>query len=102
MLLVLQLRLLPSPKGRDSVDGSDVKPLRDGEQLERTALEAQHRLEVFLDVAGVAPSTFSYRQTRFSGPDPRASLKADITEPHKVQRSDACGIGNLVHLSSRC
>jgi putative transposase len=36
-------------------------------------------LEVLLDVAGLARSTFFYHQARINGPDPRASLKAAIT-----------------------
>jgi putative transposase len=40
-------------------------------------------LEVLLDVAGLARSTFFYHQARLSGPDPRASLKAAVTEIFK-------------------
>jgi putative transposase len=36
-------------------------------------------LEVLLDVAGLARSTFFYHQSRINGPDRRASLKAAIT-----------------------
>jgi putative transposase len=44
------------------------------------ALKAEHRLEVLLDVAGIPRSTFFYHQSRLQGPDPRASLKAAVTE----------------------
>lgn len=37
-------------------------------------------MEVLLDVAGLARSTFFYHQSRLQGPDPRASLKAAIAE----------------------
>jgi putative transposase len=37
-------------------------------------------LEVLLDVAGLARSTYFYHQSRLQGPDPRASLKAAVTE----------------------
>lgn len=37
-------------------------------------------MEVLLDVAGLARSTFFYHQSRLNGPDPRASLKAVIRE----------------------
>ena len=37
-------------------------------------------------MAGLARSTFFYHQSRLSGPDPRASLKADITEIFKKNR----------------
>ena len=47
------------------------------------ALKAEHRLEVLLDVAGLARSTFFYHQAKLNGPDPRASLKAAITEVFK-------------------
>ncbi|MFF2246809.1 IS3 family transposase [Arthrobacter sp. NPDC058130] len=36
-------------------------------------------MEVLLDVAGLARSTFFYHQSRINGPDRRASLKAAIT-----------------------
>ncbi len=44
------------------------------------ALKAEHRLEVLLDVAGLARSTFFYHQSRLQRPDPRASLKTAVTE----------------------
>jgi putative transposase len=37
-------------------------------------------LEVLLDVAALARSTFFYHQSRLQGPDPRASLKTAVTE----------------------
>jgi putative transposase len=40
-------------------------------------------LEVLLNVAGIARSTFFYHQARLKGPDPRASLKAAVTEIFK-------------------
>jgi putative transposase len=40
-------------------------------------------LEVLLNVAGLARSTFFYHQARLKGPDPRASLKAAVTEIFK-------------------
>ena len=40
-------------------------------------------MEVLLDVAGLARSTFFYHQARLKGPDPRASLKAAVTEIFK-------------------
>jgi putative transposase len=43
------------------------------------ALKAEHRLDVLLDVAGLARSTFFYHQARLARPDPRAELKAAIT-----------------------
>ena len=43
-------------------------------------------MEVLLDVAGLARSTFFYHQSRLQGPDPRASLKAAITEIIKKNR----------------
>ena len=42
------------------------------------ALKAQHRLDVLLQVAGLARSTFYYHQARLSRPDPRADLEAAI------------------------
>ena len=44
------------------------------------SLKAEHRLEVLLAVAGLARSTFFYHQARSTAPDPRAELKAAITE----------------------
>ncbi len=43
------------------------------------ALKAEYRLEVLLDVARSARSTFYYHQSRLQAPDPRASLKAAVT-----------------------
>ncbi|PSK81880.1 integrase-like protein [Murinocardiopsis flavida] len=43
------------------------------------SLKAEHRLQVLLQVAGLARSTFFYHQARLHAPDPRAALKADIT-----------------------
>ncbi|WP_236803005.1 IS3 family transposase [Arthrobacter sp. FW306-05-C] len=37
-------------------------------------------MEVLLDVAGLARSTFFYHQARLNRPDPQASLKAAVTE----------------------
>ncbi|WP_238353150.1 IS3 family transposase [Kribbella solani] len=45
-----------------------------------TALKADHRLEVLLEVAGLARSTFFYHQARLASPDPRAALKTAIRE----------------------
>ncbi|MGW3471695.1 IS3 family transposase [Saccharopolyspora sp. NPDC000995] len=42
------------------------------------ALKAEHRLEVLLDVAGLARSTFFYHQARRSRPYPQEELKAAI------------------------
>ncbi len=44
------------------------------------ALKAEHRLDLLLEVAGLARSTFFYHQARLTRPDPRADLKAAITE----------------------
>lgn len=44
------------------------------------ALKAEHRLDVLLDVAGVARSTFFYHQARLQAPDPQEALKAAVTE----------------------
>ena len=43
------------------------------------ALKAQYRLDVLLDVAGLARSTFFYRQAQLRRPDPKAALKAAVT-----------------------
>ncbi|HEX4864675.1 MAG TPA: IS3 family transposase [Acidimicrobiales bacterium] len=43
-----------------------------------SALKAEHRLEVLLQVAGLARSTFFYHQARLTAPDPQAELKAAI------------------------
>jgi putative transposase len=47
------------------------------------ALKAEHRLEVLLDVVALARSMFFYHQSRLLGPDPRASVKAAISEIFK-------------------
>lgn len=44
------------------------------------SLKAEHHLDVLLHAAGLARSTFFYHQARLQGPDPRAGLKAAITE----------------------
>jgi putative transposase len=44
------------------------------------ALKAEHRLDVLLEVAGLARSTFFYHQARLAQPDPQAELKAAITD----------------------
>ncbi|MDH6285105.1 putative transposase [Rhodococcus sp. LBL1] len=44
------------------------------------ALRAEHRLDVLLEAAGVARSTFFYHQARLRGPDPHTELKAVIGE----------------------
>ncbi len=44
------------------------------------SLKAEHRLDVLLQVAGLARATFFYHQARLARPDPRAGLKAAITE----------------------
>lgn len=44
------------------------------------ALRAQHRLDLLLQVAGLARSTFFYHQARLDRPDPRAELKGAIEE----------------------
>ncbi|MDH6284987.1 IS3 family transposase [Prescottella agglutinans] len=44
------------------------------------SLKADHRLEVLLDVAGLARSTFFYHQARRHAPDPNAEIKAAITD----------------------
>lgn len=43
------------------------------------SLKAQYRLDVLLDVAGLARSTFFYHQSRLGRPDKHAVLKAEIT-----------------------
>ncbi len=43
------------------------------------ALKAEHRLEVLLEVARLARSTFFYHQARLARPDPQAELKTAIT-----------------------
>ncbi|WP_328524351.1 IS3 family transposase [Kribbella sp. NBC_00359] len=44
------------------------------------SLKAEHRLDVLLQAAGLARSTFFYHQARLQDPDPRAELKAAITD----------------------
>lgn len=44
------------------------------------SLKAQYRLDMLLEVSGLARSTFFYHQARLSNRDPRAELKAEITE----------------------
>jgi putative transposase len=44
------------------------------------ALKAEHRLDVLLEVAGIARSTFFYHQARLGVPDPQAELKAAIRD----------------------
>ena len=44
-------------------------------------------MEVLLDVAGIPRSTFFYHQSRLQGPDPRASLKAAVTEIFEKSRA---------------
>ncbi|WP_238162079.1 IS3 family transposase [Kribbella antibiotica] len=44
------------------------------------SLKAEYRLDVLLQAAGLARSTFFYHQARLLGPDPRGELKAAITE----------------------
>lgn len=48
-------------------------------------------MEVLLDVAGLPRSTFFYHQSRLQGPDPRASLKAAITE---IFKNNHCRYGH--------
>lgn len=43
------------------------------------ALKAEHRLDVLLQIAGLARSTFFYHQARLGAPDPQADLKTAIT-----------------------
>jgi len=50
------------------------------------ALRAEHRLEVLLEVAGLARSTFFYHQARLDRPDPHAELKAAITTAFDASR----------------
>lgn len=44
------------------------------------ALKAEHRLDLLLDAAGLARSTFFYHQSRLAQPDPQADLKTAITD----------------------
>jgi putative transposase len=37
-------------------------------------------MDVLLDVAGLARSTFFYHQARLQGPDPQAAFKSAVTE----------------------
>jgi putative transposase len=50
------------------------------------ALKAEHRLDVLLDVARLARSTFFYHQARLTRPDPQAELKSTITEVFELNR----------------
>jgi putative transposase len=50
------------------------------------ALKAGYPLPVLLQVAGLARSTFFYHQARLDRPDPRAALKAAITEAFHAAR----------------
>lgn len=43
------------------------------------SLKAEHRLDLLLQVAGLARSTFFYHQAKMDEPDPRAELKAAVT-----------------------
>lgn len=54
--------------------------------LALVALKAEHRLEVLLQVAGLARSTFFYHQARLQTPDPQAALKADIKQLFEVNK----------------
>ena len=47
------------------------------------ALKAEHPLDVLLDVAGLARSTFFYHQVRLALPDPQAGLKTAIRDAVK-------------------
>ncbi|MFC9658916.1 IS3 family transposase [Nocardia sp. NPDC127606] len=44
------------------------------------ALKAEYRLDLLLEVAGLARSTFFYHQARLAAPDPHADLKSAIRE----------------------
>ncbi|MBP0090053.1 transposase, partial [Rhodococcus hoagii] len=44
------------------------------------SLKAEHRLDVLLDIAGLARSTFFHHQARRQAPDPHAELKTAICE----------------------
>ncbi|WP_241565980.1 hypothetical protein [Prescottella agglutinans] len=44
------------------------------------SLKAEHRLDVLLEIAGLARSTFFYHQARRQALDPNAELKAAICE----------------------
>lgn len=50
------------------------------------ALRAADRLDVLLQVAGLARSTFFYHQARRDRPDPQAELKEAITAAFKENR----------------
>lgn len=47
------------------------------------ALKADYRLDLLLQIAGLARSTFFYHQARLNRPDPQADLKAAITTVFK-------------------
>lgn len=44
------------------------------------ALKAEYRLDLLLEVAGLARSTFFYHQARLAAPDPHADLESAIRE----------------------
>lgn len=50
------------------------------------ALRADHRLDVLLEIARLARSTFFYHQARLARPDPRAELKTAITTTFEENR----------------
>jgi putative transposase len=50
------------------------------------ALRAEHRLDVLLEIAGLARSTFFYHQARLDRPDPHAELKKAITTAFEENR----------------
>lgn len=50
------------------------------------AVKAEHRLEVLLEVARLARSTFFHHQARLARPDPQAELKAAITTVFETNR----------------
>lgn len=50
------------------------------------ALRADHRLDVLLEVAGLARSTFFYHQARLDRPDPHAELKAALATAFEENR----------------
>jgi len=50
------------------------------------ALRADHRLDVLLEVAGLARSTFFYHQARLDRPDPHAELKEAVTATFEENR----------------
>ena len=50
------------------------------------ALRAEYRLDVLLQVAGLARSTFFYHQARLDAPDPQAELKAAIHDAFEATK----------------